>query len=139
MEDRYHATAIETDAHLQQCIVYIDLNVVRAGVVDHPLSWVCSGFSEGQQSPRRYRLIDLPALLALCDFAKQADFQQAHRQWVDEALQGGLAMRDALHCEVEQVDGTYALRESGEAYNRSFAVENEALRFKNALLWNTIA
>jgi putative transposase len=25
-EDRYHATAIETDAHLQHCIVYIDLN-----------------------------------------------------------------------------------------------------------------
>jgi putative transposase len=133
-EDRYHATAIETDAHLQQCIVYIDLNMVRAGVINHPLSWVHSGFYEVQQSPKRYRLIDLPALLALCGFSKQADFQQAHRQWVDEALQGGLAMRDArwtealavgsqafaekikgelglnaLHREVEQVDGTYAL------------------------------
>ena len=32
-EDRYHATAIETDAHLHHCLVYIDLNMVRAGVV----------------------------------------------------------------------------------------------------------
>ena len=30
-EDRYHATAIEIDAHLHRCVVYIDLNMVRAG------------------------------------------------------------------------------------------------------------
>ena len=29
-EDRYHATAIETDAHLHRCLVYIDLNMIRA-------------------------------------------------------------------------------------------------------------
>jgi len=29
-EDRYHATAIEHDEHLQRCVVYIDLNMVRA-------------------------------------------------------------------------------------------------------------
>ncbi len=38
-EDRYHATAIESDRHLAQCIVYIDLNMVRAGVVNHPSEW----------------------------------------------------------------------------------------------------
>ncbi len=31
-EDRYHATAIEADEHLH----YIDLNMVRADVVNHP-------------------------------------------------------------------------------------------------------
>jgi len=31
-EDRYHATAVETDEHLVQCLVYIDLNMVRAAV-----------------------------------------------------------------------------------------------------------
>ncbi|CAB1080953.1 Transposase and inactivated derivatives [Olavius algarvensis Delta 1 endosymbiont] len=35
-QDRYHATAIETGEHLLRCLVYIDLNMVRAGVVDHP-------------------------------------------------------------------------------------------------------
>ena len=29
-EDRYHATAIEADVHLHRCLVYIDLNMVRA-------------------------------------------------------------------------------------------------------------
>ncbi len=34
-EDRYHATVIEDGEHLLRCIVYIDLNMVRAGV-GHP-------------------------------------------------------------------------------------------------------
>ena len=38
-EDRYHATAVERGEHLFQCLVYIDLNMVRAGVVAHPCEW----------------------------------------------------------------------------------------------------
>ena len=34
-QDRYHETAIETGEHLLRCLVYIDLNMVFAGVVDH--------------------------------------------------------------------------------------------------------
>jgi len=34
-EDRYHATAIESGMHLIKCILYIDLNMVRTGVVRH--------------------------------------------------------------------------------------------------------
>ena len=37
-EDRYHATAIETGEHFSRCLVYIDLNMVRNGVVLHPSS-----------------------------------------------------------------------------------------------------
>ena len=29
-EDRYHATAIEAHEHLHRCLIYIDLNMVRA-------------------------------------------------------------------------------------------------------------
>jgi putative transposase len=35
-KDRYQATAVETGNHLILCLVYIDLNMVRAGVVRHP-------------------------------------------------------------------------------------------------------
>jgi hypothetical protein len=37
------------------------------------------------------------------------------------------------------MDGTYALRESGDAYRGHFAVGNEALRPENTLFWDTIA
>ncbi|MGE4344011.1 MAG: hypothetical protein AB7F20_06950 [Geoalkalibacter sp.] len=39
-EDRYHAAAIESGEHLLRCLVYIDLNMVRAGAVSHPQEWV---------------------------------------------------------------------------------------------------
>src|SRR5262245_48475982 len=41
--DQYHATAVETGAHLASCVVYVDLNMVRAGVVRHPAEWEVSG------------------------------------------------------------------------------------------------
>ena len=85
-EDRYHATAIETDEHLHRCMVYIDLNMVRAGVVNHPAKWKESGFSEIEKPPKRYAMIDLPNLMKLSGFADLGDFQRTHRDWVEQAL-----------------------------------------------------
>jgi putative transposase len=62
----------------------IHLNVVRAGVVDHPAEWAHSGYREIQEPPERYAIIDLRGLMALCGFAEVADFQLAHRQWIEE-------------------------------------------------------
>jgi putative transposase len=45
-EDRYHATAIEADEYPYRCLVYIDLNMVRAGVVTHQSEWAHSGYRE---------------------------------------------------------------------------------------------
>jgi len=53
-EDRYHATAVETDTHLVQCLVYIYLNMVRAGVVSHPSQWAFSGYNEIQACHQRF-------------------------------------------------------------------------------------
>lgn len=47
-EDRYHATAIETGVYLWRCLCYIDLNMVRAGVVEHPQDWLFGGYHEIQ-------------------------------------------------------------------------------------------
>ena len=62
-EDRYHATAVATDHHLAQCLVYIDLNMLRAGAVAHPSHWQVSGYHEIQHPPSRYRIIDHQALI----------------------------------------------------------------------------
>ena len=47
-QDRYHATVIETGEHLWRCLVYVDLNLVRAGAVEHPSEWKWSGYHEIQ-------------------------------------------------------------------------------------------
>jgi REP-associated tyrosine transposase len=61
-EDRYHATAIQADEHLHRCLIYIDLNMVRAGVVSHPRDWAHSGYREIQEPPKRYAVIDQEGL-----------------------------------------------------------------------------
>ncbi len=49
-EDRYHATAIGTGSHLLRCLVYIDLNMVRAGAVFHSAKWIFGGYNENPVS-----------------------------------------------------------------------------------------
>ena len=73
--------AIEVDEHLHRCLVYIDLNMVRAGVVTHPSDWTHSGYQE-----KRYGIIDLRELSSLCGFSEVPEFQQAHRRRVDDSL-----------------------------------------------------
>jgi putative transposase len=48
-EDRYHATAIETGKHLLRCLIYVDLNMVRARVVSHPEQWTHGGYRESER------------------------------------------------------------------------------------------
>lgn len=157
-EDRYHATAIEGGGHLHRCLVYIDLNMVRAGVVRHPAQWVNGGYREIQHPPRRYALIDLDDLSASCGFANVGAFQQAHRQWVEEALVRNDWRRDerwseaiavgsyafaekikhelalkARHRNIDSVDGICALREPANTYTAIFDGESSVLRAENTI------
>jgi len=160
-EDRYHATAIETDAHLHRCVAYIDLNMVRAGVVNHPKAWAHSGYNEIQDPPDRYRLIDLNALAALCGLSSTQALQRAHRDWVQSALAEARSMRQAHWSEsiavgserfiqevktqlgrtaryrnVVRADDSYALREPPTAYTGYFDRENAPLRIENTHVWD---
>ncbi len=47
-EDRYHVTAIDVESHLMRCLIYIDLNMVRACVVIYPFNWKHNGYNEIQ-------------------------------------------------------------------------------------------
>ncbi len=68
-EDRYHATAIQCNDHLVKCLIYIDLNMVRTGVVRHPSDWEFSGYNEIQKPRQRYRIIDNDALMNMFQFS----------------------------------------------------------------------
>ena len=92
-QDRYFATAVATDQHLVRCIVYIDLNMVRAGVVRHPSQWNVCGFNEIHSSRLRYRIIDVNALCKLTGAQCLKDFRHRHRSWIETELEQGVMMR----------------------------------------------
>lgn len=98
-EDRYHATAIESDEHLIQCLVYIDLNMVRAGVVQHPEDWNHGGYQEIQSPPARYAIIDIAELMQLTRARHQQHLQEMHHNWIDAGIDKKTSKREALWTE----------------------------------------
>lgn len=85
-EDRYHATAVQTGGHLIRCLTYIDLNMVRAGVVQHPRDWRDSGYHELRDPPQRRRIIDHDRLAELVEIPSAEALRSAHARWLEEAL-----------------------------------------------------
>jgi putative transposase len=60
--DNYHATLVEGGQYLWQCLCYIELNMVRCGVVAHPRDWAWVGCQEIMGDRKRYRVIDAERL-----------------------------------------------------------------------------
>lgn len=160
-EDRYHATAVENDSHLVQCMVYIDMNMVRAGVVRHPGEWTFGGYGEIMKPRRRYSVIDHEGLMNLLDVKDQNDLQRMYKDWIDEAIQKRNQLRESRWTEsvavgseafvldtkeklglkgkgrkvVEQEDA-FELREGFVSYSSNFTHENAVLSEKNTYYWD---
>jgi len=88
-QDRYHATAVATDDHLIRCMVYIDLNMLRAGVVKHPKDWPFGGYRYILAPPQRYRLTDNKKLMELMNIREIEQLLETYRNWVDAAIMKG--------------------------------------------------
>ncbi len=93
-EDRYHATAIGTDEHLRHCMAYISMNMVRAGVVDHPIKWRESGYYEIEYPKQRYSIIDYNSLLSVLGVESIDKLQTLQSEWVQEALENDSLRRE---------------------------------------------
>ena len=162
-EDRYHATAVASDEHLFKCLVYIDLNMVRAGVVKHPAQWLHGGYAEIQSPPVRYRITDIPSLLALCGIKNVTELQRLRNEWIDHELASGLTTRDAswtesiavgdasfleevttllgvkaLHRKVIEQDNKLVIQESQNPYTSLFNGKMGDLNVDNTLKWDVL-
>ncbi len=85
-EDRYHCTMIEDGQHLLNCIEYVDLNMVRAGVVSHPAAWSWCGYEELVGQKTRYRLLDVERLLELLGIPDLQSFGEQYRTRIESAI-----------------------------------------------------
>jgi len=98
-EDRYFATAVSTDNHLIRCLVYIDLNMLRAGVVAHPGEWSVCGYREIQHPPERYRIIDRQELQRWSSVQSDAELTITHSKWVEDAICSSERVREPIWTE----------------------------------------
>lgn len=160
-EDRYHATAVEGDFHLIRCMVYIDLNMVRAGVVVHPSEWLFSGYNDIQIPRKRYSLIDYEILMELLNIRNMEELKKSYRGWVEEELvkedwgrqprwtesvavgserfventKEKLGTR-AMGRQIIRRNGSYDLREFKTPYDAGFRPKNIDLGSENTYYWD---
>jgi len=161
-EDRYHATAVEVDSHLSRCMVYIDLNMVRAGIVTHPSEWPFCGYNEIKNPRERYSIIDYESLIDFFNAQSMDELRKTYRVWVEEALEkqsyrkrepqwtesiavgNEVFVREtkeklgikAIGREVIGVNGSYELREPETVYEVNFSPENMSLSGENMFFWD---
>ena len=134
-EDRYHATAVETGDHLIQCLVYIDLNMVRAGVVEHPSEWSFGGYYEIHNSKQRYTLINRQKLMGMLGIADSEQLCRSHKKWVEEILKGRINRRDTKWTESIAIGSRQYVQETQtklgiKAKRRSIVENNEAYELR---------
>ncbi|MEA3467618.1 MAG: transposase [Thermodesulfobacteriota bacterium] len=160
-EDRYHATAVEDGEHFLRCLVYIDLNMVRAGVVKHPAQWLFSGYNEIQKPRKKNVLINYDKLMEQLEAGSYNTVKQNHKMLVEETLNNERNKRDekwtrsiavgskgfvenvksrlgglATGRTIQKTEATYQLREPSSFYNDLLEVKNDDIAGKNAYLWN---
>lgn len=159
-EDRYHATAVEDGDHFFRCCAYIDLNMVRAGVVDHPSQWPHSGYNEIQRPRRKNVLIDCEKFMELLGADNYDQAKRDHQGWAAEFLVDGNGRDDkwtrsiavgnkefvdkvktklgilAKGRDVTETEKGYQLREPTEAYLPHFEGEKGNIGPENTYFWN---
>ena len=160
-EDRYHATPVESGDHLARCMVYIDTNIVRAGVVNHPSKWLYSGYNEIQSPRRKNILINYDKLRNLFGASSYEQLRRGHEGWVNEYLEDGKKDREEEWTDsiavgnrpfVEKVKELlgfrakgrkvikgkerYQVREAPTHYNVLSGVENENIGLINTYFWD---
>jgi putative transposase len=117
-EGRYHATMVGSGEYLWECLKYIELNMVRCRVVDHPGRWEWSGYGELMGWRKRNRLLDMDKLLWLVRCASLAEFREHLDAALEQALVNDELERQAKWTEAIAV-GERAFVEGIEAQIRS--------------------
>jgi putative transposase len=85
-EGRYHARMVDSGEYLWECLLYVELNMVRCGVVKHPAHWTWSGYGEWMGWRQRHRLWDVEKLLWLLRCRTVEEFRQHFNASLEEAI-----------------------------------------------------
>ena len=99
-EGRYKASLIDSDAYLLTCMRYIELNPVRARMVDHPGAYRWSSYPANAQGEVSALLTPHPVYVQLGTDAgvRQHAYRELFRHHLDDDLLH--AVRDALNQEL---------------------------------------
>jgi putative transposase len=121
--DRYHAVMVDSGEYLWKCMKYIDMNMVRAGVVKHPAEWKWCGYRELVGLRKRNRLVDYAELSrTIGDGVRKEEFQRFYAQLIQEAVDQEEFQREAMWTESLAVGSQRFVEEVGKRIRNRMAV-----------------
>jgi len=87
-EGRYKSSLVDADGYLFACCRYIELNPVRAAMVNHPSAYVWSSFAANAQGSDDVLISPHPLYLRLGanEKARQAAYQDMFKAHIDDDL-----------------------------------------------------
>jgi putative transposase len=138
--------------------------MIRIGVVQHFAEWAHGSYLSIQQPPKRYRIINIPALVEQVGFNDITRMQQRLRQWLNEELAmnnsirkkawsesltvGGKGFVENVHIllgkkatnrKITEMLERHALGEQTARYNTIFGAKNRGLSSDNRFLWDGLS
>jgi REP element-mobilizing transposase RayT len=122
---RYWCTMVDEGRYVWNCMKYIDLNMVRAGVVAHPSEWRWCGYQEVVGERRRYRLLDVDEAAAQCGGGSVEAFRRNYAGVIAEAIRRCDLARQPCWTESIAVGGEPFVREIEEKTRRQEMVVEE--------------
>lgn len=145
-------------------MIYIDLNMVRAGVVKHPSEWPDCGYHEITRPRLRYSVINHRLLMDLAGIDTPDSFIKTYTEWLGDSLKrkayehqlkwsasiavgsemyidgikDQLGIRAAYRKKIKSQDAC-VLCEPVFPYSAGFVLEKDVLRTDNIHYWNTFS
>lgn len=118
-EHPFKCTIVQGGQHLMNCMRYVSMNMVRAGVVGHPCEWAWCGHDELTGRRKRYRLLAVDRMLQSLELPSMDVFQRLYLDGVNEQLARRHLAREAAWTEALAVgDRVFVERAAGTMSRR---------------------
>lgn len=122
-ERPYHCTLIEGGRHLLNCLCYVELNMVRAGVVPHPQDWRWCSYDELIGRRQRYRIVNMGRLLDRLDIRDASEFRTWYTDAINDRLASGNLEREAYWTESLAVGSRDFVEAARTSYSHRYSVD----------------
>jgi len=126
--DRFHCTMVDSLKYIWNCMLYIELNMVRARAVPHPEKWAWCSYNELVGRRKRYRLIDSAELLLQTGGRSMEAFAANYAEVIRSRVARAELARDAKWTESIAVGSKEFIRrvEENTHWRVSLDVQEEA-------------
>ena len=126
-EHPFQCTLVDGREHLMNCLAYVDLNMVRAGVVKHPADWRWCGYDELAGKRSRYRFLDVERLVESLDFNSVEEFGTLYEELIRKKIEQDDLRREACWTESLAVGSREFIEKAEMLYpQRRFLYPEEA-------------